>query len=264
MPLFDRPPIDAISVSNTLFSQGTFRITGQSGVVSSDASGASINVEPNLTYFDNALAAGGGISAQAPQYNTLGIFPFNPANEVFPGYMTVSTMLWNISHASLTATASSSAFTSSFMWGIYTLVNSTQLSLLNSGSSALTKAAATANTSLFSGGGARWVTFSSGNWSTTPVFTPGQYFMATLVRSSNLNVPASFHGASFQSSGQRQGTFGTSAATNTGLGWYPFMGVLNASTAAIPGSISAGSINQAVSGANFVPNVIFNNSWSSF
>lgn len=45
MPLFDRPPIDAISVSNTLFSSGTFRITGGANItVSSDASGALLSV----------------------------------------------------------------------------------------------------------------------------------------------------------------------------------------------------------------------------
>jgi hypothetical protein len=265
MPLFDRPPIDAISVSNTLFSSGTFRITGQAGIVASDASGASVNAGPALSYFDNALAAGSAPQVtQAPQFNTLGIFPMNPANEIFPGNMTVSTMMLGVSHPALTATLSSSAFTSSIMWGIYTLANSTLLSLLNSGSSALTKAAATANTTLFSGGGARWVTFTSGNWSSSPVFTPGQYWMASLIRSAGLNVPGGFEGGSFLSSGQRQGTFGTSAATNTGMGWFPFMGLLSASTAAIPATIAAASVNQATAGANFVPHVVFNNAWSAF
>jgi hypothetical protein len=265
MPLFDRPPIDAISVSNSLFSSGTFRISGQSGVVSSDASGASINVAPNLVYFDNGLAAG-----SAPQVTqsigpgTLSIFPLNPANEYFPGYMTVSTMMMGISHPALTATASSSAFTSSIQWGVYTLANSTQLSIINSGSSALTKGAATANTTLFSGGGARWITFTTGNWSSSPVFTPGQYWMAMNIRTVGLNVAGGLEGGSMASSGQRQGTFGASVVTNTGLGWYPMMGMWSVSSAGIPGSIAASGINQAAAGANFIPHVVFNNSWSSF
>lgn len=266
MPLFDRPPIDAISVSNTLFSQGTFRITGQAGVVSSDGSGASINAIPVLGYFDNAVAASAGLIGAAPQYNTLGLFPLAPANEVFPGAMTVSTMLWNVSHAAVTASSStnSAAFTSSFMFAIYTLANSSQLSILNSGSSVLTKGAAGANSTLFTGGGGRWITFTSGNWSSIPVFADSHYYMASLVRSAGLALANSFYGASFLSSGQRQGTFGTSSATNTGLGWYPAMGLYTASTAAFPSTIGANQVNQAAAGANFIPHVVFNNTFPSF
>jgi hypothetical protein len=265
MPLFDRPPIDAISVSNSLFSSGTFRITGQSGVVASDASGASINAYPALNYFDNALAAGSApMAAQSIAYNTLSIFPMNPANEIFPGVMTVQTMMWGLIASQLTTTVASTAFSSSFMWGIYTLVNSTQLSLLNSGNSSFTKAANTGNSSLYSGAGARWLTFHSSLWSSSPVFTGGEYWMGVIIKSSSTNFTASLEGASMLSSGQRQGTFGTSNVTNTGMGWFPFMGIWSVSQTTPPVSIAASGVNQAAAGANFVPHIVFNNSWSSF
>lgn len=75
MPLFDRPPIDAISVSNQLFSSGTFRITGGPGVtIGSDASGASVSgqafslVASNSTFTSGSFrisAAGSGLTVSS-------------------------------------------------------------------------------------------------------------------------------------------------------------------------------------------------------
>lgn len=267
-PLFDRPPIDAVSVSNTLFSSGTFRLTGGPGiVVGSDASGASIAATgPSVSYFDNM---GGGNSAQAvtsttATYNTLNLFPLSPFNELFPGEMTVSTLMFNISHSALTATASSSAFTSSILMGLYTMSNSTRLDLVNSVAVTFSKAANAGNTTLFSGGGARWFTAHSSQWSSTPTLSQGRYWVGVICRSSNFNVPMSSIGQFMLNTVQRMGTFGTSAVTNTGMGWFPFMGIWSASQSALPASVAASGVNQASVAANWIPHIVFNNRASAF
>lgn len=222
------------------------------------------DASPALDYFDNmgAMAAAGGVAVSSATlaYNTLVVQPLTPFNEVFPGNMTVSTMMLDLSHSALTATASSSAFSSSFMLGVYTMANSTLLSLLNSVSSALTRAAATANTSVFSGGGARWLTFHSSQWSAPPIFTTGRYWCGALVRSSNFNVPGSSIGQYLLNSAQRQGTFGTSNVTATSMAWQPFMGIWSASQTVLPVSIAASGLNKVnASWANFIPHLAFNN-----
>jgi hypothetical protein len=147
---------------------------------------------PIVNYFDNAggNTAPVALASTTAVYNTLNLFPLTPYNEIFPGNMTVSTLMFNISHVSLTATASSSSFTSSILLGIYTMSNSTRLDMINSVPVTFSKAANAGNSSLFSGGGARWFTAHSSQWSASPTLTQGRYWAGVIVRSSNFNVPA--------------------------------------------------------------------------
>lgn len=220
------------------------------------------DLSPTLMYFDNmgaGSAAGAAQGVIAFGTNSLVIQPIAPYNELFPGDMIVSTAMLNISHAALTATLSSSAFSSSFMIGVYTRVNSTQLSLVNSVNTSITKAAATANTTLFSGGGARWLTIHSSQWSAPPVFSEERYWFAVLAKTSGLYVPASSVGQYMLHSLQRFGTFGSSNVTATSMKHFPFMGVLSASTTAIPATLAESQINAVQASAGWIPHIVFNN-----
>jgi hypothetical protein len=287
VPLWDRPPIDAISVSNSLFSSGTFRITGGPGVtVGSDASGASISAGYVGSFFENGVPGPGGTNSAAQDYGAnmgstlvnsnlaggrLLLQPVSPSNELFPMNLSVTEADLNFSGGVTTSNAShSAAFTSTYFLGFYTRVNSTQLSIINSASRTLTGAAATANTSLFVG--ARYLSFHSSIFSSAPVFTEGgRYWFAQIIRTSGtlytgttvtgsanamLNQLGFFQGMSIQRSGQ----WGAAAASNTSSNaWYPFMGVHSLTThSSLPGSLAHSDINKASVNANFIPHLIFN------
>jgi hypothetical protein len=270
-PLFDRPPIDAVSVSDALFSSGTFRITGGPGItVGSDASGASIaggGGGASFNYFDNAAPGivASAMATTAIPYRSLLIQPLTPSNEAFPGKMTASTALlqFSMSHTGTSGGATSS-FGSSVMCGIYSRVNSTQLSLLNSFNSSWTRAA-TSNISRELHG-IRWLSVHSSQWSSLPAFDESRYYFGFLVNSANTSAQtAALIGQFLQGQALRSGTLGASMTSgNTGLGYYPFMGVYSVTTTGMPASIAASAMNQATAYANFIPNVVFNNVASSF
>jgi hypothetical protein len=270
-PLFDRPPIDAVSVSNTLFSSGTFRITGGPGItVGSDASGATMSAGNVGSFFENAVQQGSaqqGLAAVNADTNLAGgrllVQPLSPANELFPFHMTVTEANLNFSGSSNTnTTAASAAYTSSFFLGFYTRVNSTQLSLLNSASRAVTAGAATAGTSLRHG--PRYVSFHSSIFSSQPVFAEGsRYWFAQLIRTSGAiytSIPLQQFGQFHQLSVQRSGELGVNVSSGTSYNaWYPFMGVHSLTTySALPVSLAHSDINKASSLANFIPHLQFN------
>ena len=142
MPLFDRPPIDAISVSNSLFSSGTFRITGGPQItVGSDASGAVLSAGVVGSFFENAIpdpsSAQTGLALASVNTNMAGgrllVQPISPSNELFPMNITVTRADLNFSGSATTSSTNlSQAFTSSFMLGFYTRSNSTRIDLMNS------------------------------------------------------------------------------------------------------------------------------------
>lgn len=169
MPLFDRPPIDAILASNSSFSSGTFRITGGPGVtVGSDASGASVSGQAlslgasNSTWTSGSfrLTGGVGVTVQSDASGALisagdgarlwrnfpeGLMstitavsavsktPFYWAEQL-PGHVTLNTVAFKISVSQTTTSAQSLSQTIHF--GVYGRVNSTSASLKGSVSEA--------------------------------------------------------------------------------------------------------------------------------
>jgi hypothetical protein len=269
MPLFDRPPIDAISVSNALFSSGTFRITGDGAniTVASDASGAIISGGggAQLSYYDNMVPNGlaSPLTQQAISYNTLILSPLDPSNEMFAGNMTVSTMLMQMSQSAQTTATASTAYSSTIDIGIYTRPNGTALSLANSARSSWAAAANTSASRMVHG--LRWLSIHSSQWSSSPAFTAGRYYVGVLMRSAGTSHNASAMGQVHMGSNLRSGTVNVSASTgNTGMGAFPLMGLLSVSTASLPASVAASAVNQAVVGAGFIPALAFNNLTSSF
>lgn len=273
MPLFDRPPIDAISVSNTLFSSGTFRITGGPQItVGSDASGAVLSAGVIGSFFENAIpdpdTAQSGLAQASVNASMAGgrliVQPVSPSNELFPMNITVTRMDLNFSGADTTSNVNASAaFTSSFMLGFYTRANSTQLSLLNS---VLLSTAAGASTANYSRSlGARYLSMHSSLFSSQPVFTEGgRYWFAQLIRTSGAMYTTASHlmqfgmyqGATIQRSGQ----LGAASSGNTSFNaWYPFMGVhSNTTLSAMPASLAHSDLNKASSLANWIPHLLMN------
>jgi hypothetical protein len=215
---------------------------------------------PPIDYFDNMGGAGGasGITQTAMTFNTLLLQPLTPFNELFPGKMTASTAMLQFS---VNATASSS-HSSTVGVGIYTRVNETQLSLLNSVATSWAQGAATNQTASYHG--QRWLTIHSSQWSAQPVFNQSMYWMGLFVRSSNASHTGSFVGQVLQNSVQRSGSIMSSVATNTQLAHYPFMGIHSVSQTAFPATVAHSDINKAHALAPFVPNIVFNNITRSF
>jgi len=123
-PLFDRPPIDAISVSNSLFSAGTFRITGGPGVtVGSDASGATFKGGPNLAAYQNFPPQDIGIFTTASAVTkTPFYYPL-----LVPGHITINSV-----GLALSVAGSATPLSATLHWGLYTKVNSTSMNLIGS------------------------------------------------------------------------------------------------------------------------------------
>lgn len=194
---------------------------------------------------------------------TMMIVPLHPMDVGFPGNMTLSTMLINLSLAS----ANTSAQSWTFSFGIYTEANSTALSLLYIATTSVGNAASTNNTTGWHG--IRYLSFHSSQFSnsasaaTTPSFVFGsEYWIGMVGRTSGQTKGASYMGQFFLGTRQRSGTLGISTATATSNQGYPFMGVY--STSALPAVISRSSINAVNASADFVPGIIFENRISNY
>jgi hypothetical protein len=174
--------------------------------------------------------------------------------------MTASTMRLGFSntHSSSASVSISAAHSSSWYMGIYTRVNSTQLSLLNSVSTSYALAANLSNSASYIG--ARWLSFHSSLWSSQPEFKQGtRYFFGLLARTSGASYAShSLAGMHLGHSIQRSGYMATGASSNTSLNaWHPFMGVHSLTThTAMPVSIANTHINKASVYANFIPQII--------
>lgn len=188
--------------------------------------------------------------------------PLNPIADNFDGNMTVSTAMFNLN---ITGTASS-AYSSSFSLGFYSRANTSQLTLVNSAAVVFSRAANASNS--LSHNGPRWVTVGTQDWSSSPSFVDGgRYWFGFVGRSSGYGS-ASIYGQYLGHTIQRSGTMGvniTNSSNSTGaMGWNPFLGVLSASTSALPATIAHTQLNRVNSLAGFIPHLIFNNVYSSF
>ncbi|HEX6461743.1 MAG TPA: hypothetical protein VFZ58_00525 [Candidatus Saccharimonadales bacterium] len=213
------------------------------------------------SYFDNMFQQNSvqGISFTSVSTGMFGrviVQPLSPGNELFPYAMTASTMRLGFSNSG--SSNLSAAHSSSWYFGLYTRVNSTQLSLLNSVSTSYALAANVGNSASYLG--ARWLSFHSSLFSSQPVFEAGsRYFFAVLARTSGASYASvSMAGMHLGHSVQRSGYMATAASANTSFNaWHPFMGIHSLTThTALPNSIGNAEINKASVYANFIPQVI--------
>ena len=250
---------------NVTLSQST-AVGGNTVTISAAAGGSN----PVHSFYQNLVPQN-----SAQPYTTLGVAfrtmlvqPLSPVEGMgFPGDMTISTFMLQMS-GSQTATSATSAWSSSFSSsvsvGMYLLINSSQLSLVNSASTSWSAAANTQNSTMWAG--PRFLTFHSTQWSSAPVLSYGErYWYGVLHNSSNFsNMGPSWLGQYVGASTQRSGTIGVSQANNTTQGMVPFLGVYSASLTSMPVSLANSQINKVNVSAGFAPAVILNATVSAF
>jgi len=235
------------------------------GVVSISTDGSTIFIGAGGKtglYFDNMLQQN---SAQAFTLSSLstGVFgkvlmqPLSPSNELFPFSLTASTMRLNFSNVG--TSTQNAAVSSTYYFGLYTRVNSTQLTLVNSVSTSFGLTSNSSNSLSFAG--ARWLTMHSSQFSATPVLEEGKrYFFGLLVRTSGTYYGSmSIVGMNLGAAAQRSGFMATASSGNSTLNaWHPFMGVITAATHTdLPVSVANSAIAKTAPYANFIPQIIF-------
>lgn len=214
-----------------------------------DATGSTLGISafnqtvPTVSYVMNFQAANAATS-----HGTMLITPMLDSANIFPGNMTVSTLVASVSASHTNTSASTEGQTYKFHIGIYTVSGSSTLNMLYWASTTFGGAANSDMSSKYHG--PRWLTLNSSQFSdsasnaTTPSFSfGGQYFLGYLMLSSGTNVPLSIRGANANAGVQGSGTIGTSIATATSLKNYPFWGILSVTTATPPVSIHGSDMN---------------------
>jgi hypothetical protein len=262
-----------ISAGTTSNNLGTV-VFSNSNNVSFGLNGSTVTASANLTndWYDNIAviqpnATGSGAMGVMSNFtgsaSSLFVAPLQGFGALFPFDITANTCFFpDVSISGSTATMSV-AFTSKWVFGIYTLTGSS-LSLLNSGSMSFGFAADATNNSTGFAGGFRYGSFSSAAWSSAPVFRYGsRYWLGWFWSSSGaLNQTGSMAGAFIYSTGQRSGLLGVSNLTATSNGAAPFYGVYTAQTAAMPASIGSNQLQKTASIAGFVPHLVMANNAS--
>jgi len=267
-----------ISVVN--FSAGTTSsnlqsvVFSNSGNISFGLNGATITASANVTgdWYDNVVVAQpngvasgamGAVSNFTGSASSLFVAPMQGYGDMFPFDITANTCFFPDVSISGATSAMSVAFTSKWVFGIYTL-NASSLSLLNSGSVSFGFAGAATNNSTGYAGGFRYGSFSSAAWSSSPVFRYGSRYWLGWFWSSSGTVAAtgSMAGAFLFSTGQRSGLLGASNLTATSNGAAPFFGIFSAQTAAMPASIGSNQLQKTGSMAGFVPHFVMANNAS--
>lgn len=220
---------------------------------------------PTISYYRN-LVPQNSVAPYATlgiPFDTLVIQPLSPVEELgFPGNMTISTWLMHMS-GSATATSLSSSYSSTVLIGLYSFVNSTQISMVNSVSTTWARAAATGNTTNWLG--PRFLTIHSSQWSSQPVLSyRTKYWWGVIHRSNNFSaMGALWLGQYIGASTTHSGTVGVSQATNVSRGPVPFLGVISSQTS-LPATIGNSQVTKANATAGFNPGIVLENLFSVF
>jgi hypothetical protein len=131
-----------------------------------------------------------------------------------------------------------------FHAGMYSLVNSTQMSLLTSNSWSVSS---TNTASSASWNGAAWVDFGLGGFTCT---AEGRYMLALQVNPVSANVtwmPVSLYGADPMPAQSRVWLNGATSAMNSQSQFVPFWGAYSTTTAGLPDTVGLTQINGASS-----------------
>ena len=260
----------ALAAGTQTATSGTAILSNANGITFGMAGSATITgsvIGPaTLQVWDNLNAAAGTIVLTfgvGTSNGSLLVGPLHQPSAPFPGVMTASTMLLDMSGNPSGAQSNSHTFTARV--GIYTASQST-LSLLNSVSRTFGASANDlTNSQLYMG--LRYLTIHSSVWSAEPAFSQTQYFVALNIESSNAGYDMSWLGQRFHADAVRSGTVGAASTSgNTSMGWFPYIGIYSATTNAMPGSIHISELQKtgSLTGANFMPHVQFNNQVSAF
>jgi uncharacterized protein (UPF0333 family) len=238
----------SVSTGTLVFSNSnniTFGMSGSSRVTASYAG-------PNFDFYAN-LPVFGISSSMGTTHGQLRFYPIDEQGP-FLGNITANTVLLLMSGTGGTASSSSHSYT--LQLGIYT-VNGASLSLLNSVSSSWGFTAATSASANYVG--PRFLTIHSSQWSAQPVLSQAIYVLGINLLSSNFGQQLSFLGGITRTTAmQFSGTVGTSVATATSMGGLPYIGVVTATTNAMPANMAFSDLERSDSLAYFNPLVILN------
>lgn len=220
----------------TLAQNERVQFTSDRGWRRFDANGGEIRGGPSVFHWNNFSPE--PVANVAVTTNSVWLFPL-PYNQIFPGNMTVNTLNMGLSISGTVASGTSIGYT--MRLGLYTLANSTQLSLLNSASAVFSSTTGASMASFFSGN--RMFPILSSQWSSQPVLTEGHYWLGIVLSTAGNTAYSQSYRAVSAGGGTFQGIIGNS---NTTLGYefYPFHGAF--ASANIPTSIGA----SAVAGGN--------------
>jgi len=236
--------ISGISAGTTQATSGTVSFANSNGV-SFGINGQTMTVSTGYSFVDYANQSYVQGFANITNLTALSERPFFiPFN--LPYYLTWNRLVWEGSRS----TSGSNSF--SVTYGIYTIVNSTQMSLLGSWSNSYS---GTATASL---SGIRQF-FGTNVATAVSALSPGMYVMAfhfhTLGGTASLNY--SIRGASTDSPlgvigpGADQNSTATSQMTSIG---FQFMGRYSVTTASLPNSVADSQLWHGLSGSQlFVP-----------
>jgi hypothetical protein len=184
----------------------------------------------------------GAMTHASMSFNRAWVFPLTPPDDIFPGNMTVGTVLLNMSFSHTNATASTGSHSSTISFGIYELTNRTQLTLVVSGSTSWGSGAANNSiSSLYNG--MRWFTMNSSLFNTSLTLSNDSYWGVLHFRSSQDSVATASHGMMairVGNSAERSGFgFAASSTASSYVKYYPFHGLIsNTFTTALPNAIA--------------------------
>lgn len=242
------------------------QVTGTGGntvTIAAGAGGGGVNTLSHYQNMDMGTSVGLLINAQ-----NLFMQRLNQGAGLFPGQMTVSTFMLNLSGTAsigASSTQTLAAHTSTFAIGIYTPVSSANsvLTLVNSAS---TSFGSSTTMSIFPHYyGNRWLSFGTAQWSSSPVFSAGaDYVLAVFHNTSGANTFMSYLGQNYMNSNVRSGYWGVSTTTgnNTSPHGNYWNGVYSLGTSGFPTAISGAQINRANATAVFMPHIIMNNQYT--
>jgi hypothetical protein len=224
----------------------------------SNASGRIVNVtakaSPDLTLFKNWYDGSANVNF-SPGNSSAMLMHVNNGLP-FPGNMTLNTLELLVNGAQA-STQSTQSFAVTVRLGLYSLANSTQLSLINSVSSTFSQNTVSSNSSASRNAsfqGERRFSVHSSLWSSQPVLTNGgQYWLL-------VNISTAGTGILSQVRGYRQAQIGAGIWNNTSNGSryaLPFVGFL--STGAPPATIGTAAIMSDIPQDPIAPAVVFRN-----
>lgn len=244
MPLFDRPPLDAISVSNSIFTQGTFRITGGPGLtIGSDASGASgragisFGAWRNFEQQDALMVTHLSAISKVPIY----------FGEQIEGNLSLANVCFKLS-----AVTANTNCNLDIHFAVYTKVNSTSASLLGSASNNFNLSSAS---SVSFSGARNFVLTSPGTQAAISTLSGGDYvfgvmFSAGATQSMNFSLFGAGGSAAITAS-QAIGVIRPGVnqfSTATSQGFEPLMG-RGSTVNAFPATVNAAAISNQASGS---------------
>lgn len=207
-----------------------------------------------LTAWANNFA-GQTATMMATSDGRLLMFPLSPMQGAFPGKITASTMLFGFSGSpgGITSPSVASFFASV---GLYSLANSTQLSLINSASTLI---ATTASQLQALVQGPRQLQFVSSQWSVPPVLSEAPYWVGLHCQSSGVSFSLWHSGGPFMDS-RFSGHIGVGNTDSSASRPFPGLGVFSTTfSSGMPGSVAFSQLRQDDPLADGIPTVLINN-----